>query len=178
MISVDDIISDLSRLSPQQASSSYLTPSTHPLLALGKSLLPSKLQSDEEINAVSFTSSSSPDATLTLLQDALTHLDDSHTPKSQSSALLISSIYLGNARRVIALNQEKEDESDPWSDEQDKVSASGVFDDLHRRVARLQSFNEGYIARIQELRDLVTSSSDNGRSATSIETSQASLSSA
>jgi hypothetical protein len=163
-LSVDDILIDLAQLHPQQSSSPSLTlttnNATHPLLSLGKTLLPPTLQTN--IQQESHRSSTTPTvaAPLTQLEEALSQVDGSHTSESQQGALLLSSIYLDNTRNVLSLNQER-DELDPWEADQGKEATNSLFDDLHRKVAKLQSSNEGYMARLQELRDLVVADKGN-----------------
>jgi hypothetical protein len=170
-LSADDIISELSQLHPAPSSSmsspaSSSSTAPHPLLSLGRTLLPPSLQTDAGASPRSSLDAPSSEANLHLLHDALSRLDENQSPTSQASALLLSSIYLSSTRNILALNQEREEEEDPWSDAQIKTGATtgGLFDDLHRRVAKLQSYNEGHLARLQEVRDLVAacSSSSNG----------------
>lgn len=93
-----------------------------------------------------------PPATLADLDQAVSQMDSQSTT-SQRAALHLSSIYLDSTRQVLALNQSSRGE-------QGGVTSGGVFDDLHRRVAQLQSHNEAYWGRLQELRDAVAGRSE------------------
>lgn len=149
-LSVDDILSDLAKLQPTQTIStpSSSSSSRHALLSLGHSLLPATLQSVDTDKGIASISSSSSGPSIDDLHNAISRVDQE---KSQRAALHLSSVYLESARNLLALNQ---DESYQTHDDltKDQAEKFGLFDDLHRRVAKLQSSNDGYINKLQETR--------------------------
>jgi hypothetical protein len=150
-LSVDDIMSDLAKLQQSQSSpsSSSSSSTTHPILSLGNSLLPATLQSERRIEGAR---PSTDDADS--LEEALSHID-----RSQGDALHLSSVYLDSTRRVLALNQDRDRQDFP---DGQAGQTGGLFDDLHRRVAKLQSSNEGFKDRLQEMRQIIDPTTGQG----------------
>lgn len=154
-LSVDDILSDLEKLQQSQPPSS--DSSRHQLLSLGHSLLSPSLQSgnlEKGIQPPSSANNSTP--SINDLTSAIARLDQE---ESQIAALSLSSIYLDGARSLLELNQDQDSQThlDSNTSRQQQQSV-GLFDDLHRRVATLQSSNEGYMNKLQEVRSVVAGS--------------------
>lgn len=166
-ITIDDIINDLATV--QQASSSSspskailtATRSTrHPLLQLGHSLLPINLRSDHDKTVPPWTSTNNVTGSKDIsrpdedIEKALHALEDSSSADKQSAALHLSSLYLDVTEKTIALNHTRNTSASASASE---GQSSGIFDDLHVRIARLQAANESSLSKVQEVRQLIAS---------------------
>jgi hypothetical protein len=141
-LSIEDILDDLAKLQRPEST-------THPILSLGNSLLPPNLQSEKKLDTAR-QHSGLPDHSSTAsrnLEEVYTAVD-----QSQAGALHLSSVYLDSTRKVLALNQDRDRQESTNLQQQE---TGGLFDKLHRRVAQLQSSNEGFRNKLQEVRQVI-----------------------
>jgi len=148
-LSVEDILEDVEKLQRSQSTN-------HPILSLGNSLLPPNLQSEKKVEVARQQPSLSDSSNASNnLEEAFASID-----QSQAGALHLSSVYLDITRQILALNQDRSRQEPGMIDSQQQET-SGLFDDLHRRVARLQSSNEGSKSTVQDLRQVIVGMESN-----------------